>query len=130
MIPTPEDKGDAFLMPVARVMSLYQRYSGKDFVPVTHQPDGLDVTASRTDNKVYLHVVNTRRDRSVHARISLANLTAVSGNAYEIAVPPEDEITRYRRNLLNPKKRDFIIGEAWEFPAASVTAVELDCRTP
>ena len=127
MIPTPNHSGPAFLMPVARVMSLYRRYSGKDFVSVTGQPAGLDITSSRSDEKIYLHVVNINRDKSVHAKLSLAGLNALSGQALQISVPPEQEITQFNPDLLNPKQLDFQVDQAWDFPAASVTAIELDC---
>ena len=69
MIPVP--RGRSFMMPVALVMSLYRHHVGDQAVAVSQQPDGLDVTASRTGNRIYLHVVNTRRDRSVASRLQI-----------------------------------------------------------
>lgn len=127
MIPTPASRGKSFLMPVARVMSLYRHHSGKQYVNVTAQPDGLDVVASRTGNKLFLHVVNTNRTHSVTAAPTIAGMPIKSADAYEIAVDPELEITRFRRDALDPQKKSLPADRPWQFPAASVTAIEIDC---
>jgi hypothetical protein len=57
MIPVPS--GEAFMMPVAKIMHLYRHHTGKSFINVEGMPGELDVTASRTDNKVFLHVVRS-----------------------------------------------------------------------
>lgn len=64
MIPVPT--GESFMMPVAKVMSLYRHHTGKDFLEVRSTPDDLDITASRSENTIYLHVVNTSRVRTAH----------------------------------------------------------------
>jgi len=128
MIPTPASRGEAFLMPVARVMSLYRHHTGKHIVSVLQHPDNLDVAASRTGNSIFLHVANLRRTKAVRATFRLGNLRAKSGQAFEIAVRSDAEITRYRRDLLNVKAKDVAVDGPWDFPAASVTAIELDCE--
>ncbi|MHC4799767.1 MAG: alpha-L-arabinofuranosidase C-terminal domain-containing protein, partial [Planctomycetota bacterium] len=52
MIPVPG--GQSFMMPVAMVMSLYRRHTGKQAIEVGSTPQYLDVTASKTDNRVFL----------------------------------------------------------------------------
>jgi alpha-N-arabinofuranosidase len=125
MIPTPIGKGKTFLMPVARVMSLYRHHVGKQFVDVTSAPDGLDVTASRSGDQYYLHVVNTNRTQSVRAVIQISGAQLEKGKVFEIAVDPEHEITRFRRDSLDPVEKPWDIGKPWEFPAASVSVVEV-----
>lgn len=127
MIPTPAFRGDAFLMPVARVMRLYRQHGGEEFVSVSSSPENLDVTASRTGDKVYLHVANIHRTQAVRAGFELGELTPKSATAFEIAVATDAEITRFRRDLLNPQEKRVALDGPWEFPPASVTAVELDC---
>ncbi len=61
MIPVPG--GKSFMMPVAKIMSLYRKHTGKEYLEVTGAPDGLDITASRSGNTVYVHVVNTNRSK-------------------------------------------------------------------
>ena len=128
MIPTPASRGNSFLMPVARVMSLYRHHVGQNFVSVNRHPDSLDVTASRTDDKLFLHVANLNRTRSVTSSVLVDGLTLKDGSAFEIAVESTAEITRYQPDLLNPVEKDFAVDQPWEFPAASVTAIEIDCE--
>jgi len=128
MIPTPAARGKAFLMPVARVMSLYRHHTGKHFISVQQHPDNLDVAASRTGNRVFLHVANLLRTKAVRATVRLGDLRVKSGKAFEIAVRSDAEITRFRRDLLEVKVKDIAVNLPWEFPAASVTAIELDCE--
>jgi hypothetical protein len=126
MIPVP--RGTPFLMPVARVMQLYRKHSGKEFVKSETSTGPLDVTASRTENKIYLHIVNTSRDRSVTTRFQLAGMSIQSGTAHEISAPPEFEIIRAENDPLIPKKKEIDVRSPYTVPPASVTAVELTCQ--
>jgi len=126
MIPTPPNRGRAYLMPVARVMSLYRHHVGEQFIEVTHTPDGLDITASRTGDKFYLHVVNTQRTRSIRSPIDITGRQVRGGKVSEIAVEPEHEITGFSPDSLNPAEKPWQDNAPWEFPAASVSVVELD----
>lgn len=123
MIPTPN--GKSFMMPVARVMSLYRKHSGSKAVAVRKAPAGLDVTASRKGSKVFVHVVNTERSRRVPANISLADCTARTACAFEISAPPELEIDVHNADALAPVKKDLPGSMEWTFPAASVSALEI-----
>ena len=125
MIPTPG--GKAFLMPVARVMSLYRKHGGAQALEVAAAPEGLDVTASRTGNRLFLHVVNTSRTQPAEA--SLAGLTVRTAAAFEIAADPEFEVIAAGETLA-PKQKDLPKEGRWTFPAASVTAVEAEVNAP
>jgi hypothetical protein len=125
MIPVPG--GRAFLMPVARVMALYRRHGGLQAARVTAAPDDLDVVASvtPTDRKTFLHVVNTRRTRSVEACLKVSGRTAASGTVHQIAAPPEEEVYAPNAGVLAPEAKPMPDPSRWTFPAASVSAVEL-----
>ena len=127
IIPVPS--GKSFMMPVAMAMSLYRKHAGNKAIAVTGAPDGLDAVASRTGDKVYLHVVNTQRTRSAKARFKVDGMKIVSGRAFWFALDPEFEIFEYRREHTFPQEKDLHPGEAWVFPAASVTAVELNIES-
>ena len=58
-------------MPVARVMSPYRKNRGNHAVGATAVPKDLDVTASRTGRRVFLHVVNTSRPRDIPAVVAV-----------------------------------------------------------
>jgi hypothetical protein len=126
MIPTPRSQHTrAYMMPVARVMALYRRYSGQAACAVTAAPQGLDVTASRTGDLVYLHVVNTNRTQSIPARFDVTGERIAAARAFEIAGDPMREIDQSTPDLFAPQERVLPDRSAWQFPAASVTAVEL-----
>lgn len=115
----------AYMMPVARVMALYRRHTGRRAATVRSAPEGLDVTASRTGKRVFLHVVNTKRTRAVRARLRVDGMRIVSARAFEIADDPTREIDETQPDLFAPRERHVPAGGNWTFPAASVTAVEL-----
>jgi alpha-N-arabinofuranosidase len=124
MIPTPG--GKSFMMPVALVMALYRHHTGEQAVRVTKAPEGLDVTASRRNDRLFLHVVNTSRDRSVTARLVVDGMTMRSGKVFQLAADPEFEIIQTQAREIVPVQKDLPPGALWTFPPASVSAVELD----
>lgn len=126
MIPTPA--GKSFMMPVARVMSLYRKHSGTKSVTVCKAPAGLDVTASRKGKNVFVHVVNTERSRRVSADIRLVDCAMRSARVFEIAVNPELEIAAHNADVLAPVQKAIPESMDWTFPAASVSAVEIQMQ--
>jgi hypothetical protein len=116
------------MMPVARVMSLYRHHSGEQAVTVQRTPDGLDVTASRTGDRIYLHAVNTNRQRSVSAQLAIDGMAIASGRVFELAGDPEHEIIHAQPNGVTLSEQALPSDGRWTFPAASVSAVELDVR--
>jgi alpha-L-arabinofuranosidase len=94
---------------------------------VTNTPDGLDVVASRTGNKLFLHVVNTNRDRSVTAKLDLPGAKFGKATAFEIADDPMIEVSDLNSGeVMQINERQLAADGTWDFPAASVTAVEVD----
>ncbi len=126
MIPVPG--GKSFMMPVAMVMSLYRKHTGKKSVQVTSVPDGLDVTASRTGDRIFLHVVNTKRTKPVKASFALKGEKVTGGKVYWFAMDSEFELFEYHPECTFPKERPLASQAEWTFPAASVSAVELSIK--
>jgi alpha-N-arabinofuranosidase len=126
IIPVPRNQGRAYLQPVARVMQLYRHHIGSQAVAVNRTPEGLDVVASRSDNTLYLHVVNTQRTRAVKAGFQIEGRQIQSGRVFEIADDPMVEVS-YLNSAEVMRVVEKAIGDvaAWEFPAASVSVVEL-----
>jgi alpha-L-arabinofuranosidase len=125
MIPVPH--GKAYLMPVARVMKLYRHHIGSHAVEVTSCPDGLDVVASLTGKKLYLHVVNTDRTRSATAELRLPDATIDTAVAYQIVDDPTVEVSELNSSDVMQSRQDALPSDGkWSFPAASVTAVEIE----
>jgi alpha-L-arabinofuranosidase len=127
MIPVPS--GEAFLMPVAKVMQLYRHHTGSSFIGVKGIPDALDVTASRSGNTVFLHVANTNRIQAVQSFFKIDGKTTSSGKAFEIAADPSFEIMSATNDPLKPKERTVRSDAPFVFSPASVTAIELTIQT-
>ncbi|MDQ1255464.1 MAG: alpha-L-arabinofuranosidase [Candidatus Hydrogenedentes bacterium] len=123
MIP---DRQRPYMMPVARVMQLYRAHTGQQALDPISVPDELDVTASRTDNRVFVHVVNTSRTRAVSARLSVAGMTILSGQVFQIAADPEFEVWSETCDVIAPVRKELPPRGQWTFPAASVSVVELE----
>jgi hypothetical protein len=126
MIPVPG--GRSYLMPVGLVMALYRKHSGEKACTVLKVPDGLDVTASRTGDRVFLHVVSTQRTRAVEARIGVAQHGIQEGKAFALAADPEVEIMETDPDVVRLSEGALPRDGAWSFPPASVSAVELVIR--
>jgi len=126
IIPTPKGNNRAYLQPVARVMQLYRHHIGSHAIKVTGAPDGLDVVASRRDNTVYLQVANTQRTRSITAAIRMAGATIKSGRVFEIAADPSVEVSYLNAaDVMKTVEKPLAADGGWEFPAASVSALEV-----
>ena len=124
MIPTPH--GQSYLLPVGHVMRLYRKHGGERAVAVKSWPADLDVTASRTDDTLWLHVVNTNRDRSIKTEFSIEGYGVKSGQIFEISADPETEILQNEPDILGAVRKILPSNQKWSFPAASVSVVELE----
>ena len=109
-------------------MSLYRKHTGKHAVHVSRTPDGLDVVGSRTGDRLFLHVVNTRRTRSVKARFQVDGMKVASGSVHWFALDPEFEVFEHRPECVHPQQIELQRDQAWVFPPASVSAVELNLQ--
>ena len=121
-------RGISYLMPVGSVMRLFQRHNGKHGVAVKTAPPGLDIAASRTADRVFLHVANLEYRRSVEATFQVAGRNMTGGRVFEIA--PEDPrqwVGEDQPDAFAPQERALAPAGAWtwRFPARSVSAVEL-----
>jgi alpha-L-arabinofuranosidase len=123
MIPVPG--GKSFAMPVAKVMALYGKHSGKSFVNVSDVPADLDVTASRTDNRFFVHVINLNRTQSRSLNLSIPGFTTRGGSAFTIATDPEFEIMSAARDPMVVRESKLPATGPISVPAASVTALEV-----
>ena len=123
MIPVPH--GQPFMMPTAKIMWLYRKHTGKEFVQVSGMPSELDVTASRTGDTIYLHVVNTRRLQPVSTSLAVMGHSVRVGTAYELSADPTVELLSAEPDPLVPQVRKVAPDQPFAFAPASVTAVEL-----
>jgi alpha-N-arabinofuranosidase len=126
MIPTP--RGKSYLMPLGKVTALYRKHMGRQYVKVRGEMPELDVTASRTEDRFYLHVVNTSRTRAQKCGLAIEGYNVVSGKAWEMTGDLRAEITAADDDPMRLREVEIKGGEQHEFPAASVTVVELGAK--
>jgi hypothetical protein len=108
-------------------MQLYRHHVGTHAIKVSGIPEGLDVVASRRDNTVFLHVANTQRTKPVTATLQVGGSTIRRGRVFEIAEDSTVELSYLNSgDVMKTVEKPMSTGAAWEFPAASVSAVELE----
>lgn len=125
MIQVP--RGVSYLTPAGVVMRLFARHNGKQGVAVTGAPSALDIAASRTGNRLYLHVLNRDYHRPAAASIRVAGHTVTGGTVWEIAPPqPREYVSNEQPNAFAAVEKPLPAGGSWQFPARSVSAVEVE----
>jgi alpha-L-arabinofuranosidase len=128
MIPVP--RGRAYLMPVARVMQLYRHHVGTHAVEVSACPEELDVVASRSDDRLFLHVINTSSTRSATVQLRLSSATIARATGHEIADDPMIEVSELNSSdVMQVRQKGLRSDGNWTFPASSVSAVEVELAT-
>ncbi|MFB3829327.1 MAG: alpha-L-arabinofuranosidase [Bryobacteraceae bacterium] len=123
--------GQVYMMPVASVMRLFKRVNGEQGVAVKSCPADLDIAASRTGEKVYLHVANMNYHRPVEASFAVSGMAVTGGRVFEIA--PEDPLECVYEGapgVFAPVEKALPAAAVpkWSFPPRSVSAVELEVK--
>jgi alpha-L-arabinofuranosidase len=129
MLQTP--RGVSYLMPEGSIARLFKKHNGTQGVDVKSAPPGLDIAASKSAEKVYLHVANLEYKRAVEATFSVPGMSISGGRVHEIA--PEDlrqYVSQDQPEIFKPREAVLPSGpdSTWRFPAGSVSVVELDVR--
>ena len=127
LIPTPQNARRAYLLPVGSVMALFRHHVGAQAVSVP-ATCGLDITASRTGNQLYLHIVNPSPDTAVSLDLAVAGQRVAAATAWEIAAPPFEEVDEFQPDVFAPVERALPLGEPLRVPACAVLAVELTLK--
>jgi len=131
MIPVPKGSGRAYLQPVARVMQLYRRHVGTHAIKISEIPEGLDVVASRRGNTVFLHVANIQRAKPVTVALQVDGAAIRQGRVFEIAEDSTVELSYLNSgDVMKTVEKPMSAGAVWEFPAASVSVLELEIAQP
>ncbi len=118
----------SYMLPVARVLSLFRRHRGTRALAVLEAPPELDVTASRTGGRFFLHVANTSRTRELTAIIGVDGMHVKSGKVFQIVEDPRFEVDPRSESRLAPTERP-LTGSRLVVPRAAVCAVELAVGT-
>ena len=95
---------------------------------MTATPPELDIAASRSGDRIYLHVANLDGARSIAVEFQVEGRSIAGGRV--LAIAPEDLRTAVDQD--NPEvfapTENVLIGTAWRFPKGSVSVVELELR--
>lgn len=70
------------------VTRLFARQNGRHGILVSSAPPELDIAAGRTDQRIYLHVLNTSYSQSVEVALAVQGMRITGKRVFEIA--PED----------------------------------------
>lgn len=127
MLPSPWNSGAAYFLPAGSVMQLMGNHIGKKALDVRVSDDaGIDVCASRTGNRVFLHLVNLNRKNAQKLSFEIGGRSAVPCRILEIAADPAEEVCILTPDLFAPQEIP-VTGTAYTLPAAAVAVVEFDC---
>lgn len=129
MMPVP--RGKSYLLPVGSIARLYRKHCGRQGVAAASTTSDLDIAATRTGEKIYLHVANRRYAGAIEASFAVRDRGVIGGKVFEIA--PADlrsYVNQDQRDTFTPREKVLEGGPAfkWRFPAGSVSVVELDLR--
>jgi hypothetical protein len=122
----------SYLLPAGAVARLFKRHNGAQGVALKSAPTDLDVCASRTGDKIFLHVANMNYSKSTEATFAIDGMRVTGGRVLEIAPEnPRQEISPINPKVFDPVERKLNPGDQikYTFPARSVSVVELDCRS-
>jgi alpha-L-arabinofuranosidase len=120
--------GVSYLLPAGAVMRLFKRHNGEQGVAVKSAPSNLDIAASRTGDKLFLHVANMNYSGATEATLATTGLNITGGRIWQIAPEnPRQEISPLNADVFTPKERTLSAVDISKchFPARSVSAVEL-----
>jgi hypothetical protein len=121
--------GVSYLLPVGAVMRLFKRHNGAQGVAVRSAPSSLDIAASRTGDKIFLHVANTNYSGATDATFAVDGFVATGGRVLEISPDnPRQEISPLNPDVFKPREHALDGVMRWRIPARSVSVVELECR--
>ena len=112
-------------------MRLFKNHNGTQGATVNSAPASLDVCASRTGDKLFLHVANKNFSGDTEATFAVNGFVVTGGRVLEISPEnPRQEISPLNPNVFKPRETALAGGDAvkWRFPARSVSVVELECR--
>ena len=124
MLPTPIWTNDvAYFLPVGTIMGLFSQHMGKQAVSVK-APDGIDVSASRTGDRLFLHIVNLSRTQAKPLRFAVPGITATPTRILEISPNPDDEVSSACADIFAP--HEVAPAEEYTLPAAAVCVMELE----
>ncbi|MBQ7293573.1 MAG: hypothetical protein IJW79_07530 [Clostridia bacterium] len=112
-----------YLQPVGAIMSLFGHHQGKYGLNVSYN-GAIDAVASKTDNRIFLHIANTDMNASQTLKLDICDKNITSAEMYCIAAKADTEITMDNANCFDVQKSS-IEGNTVILPPAAVAAIEI-----
>ncbi|OQA82344.1 MAG: hypothetical protein BWY31_03220 [Lentisphaerae bacterium ADurb.Bin242] len=103
-------------------MALYAAHIGRDAVHVS-APNGIDAAASRTEDKLFLHLVNLDRTAAKRTHFQIPGFSETPERILEISAASETEITEMTPELFAPHEVLSTDG-TYTLPGAGVSVIE------
>lgn len=133
MIPTPGKKTlPPYLLPVAQVMKLFGKNIGRVSARVGETPQGIDISASRTDQIYYLHIVNKKFREAVKTPFLIENKEIEKIEVEYIQEDPYLEIDEYNAPNVKIRKEELFKkadGQwSWTIPSGSVCVAKIKVK--
>ncbi|MBE6629117.1 MAG: hypothetical protein E7629_09345 [Ruminococcaceae bacterium] len=126
LIPNNVPHQKPYLQPVGEVMRLFGKHQGKHALDISYSGD-IDAVASRTDNKIYLHIANTNMNASQELIPDIENCKIASARMDYIAESPDVKITPSNPDCFR-RRACKILGNTVTLPPAAVAAVEITLK--
>lgn len=123
--------GVSYLLPAGAIARLFKRHNGTHGVAVKSSPTVLDISASRADDKIFLHVANMSYNAATEASFAIDGMLISGGRILEISSDnPRQEISPLNPDVFKPTERALPSSAPakYRFSARSVSVVELNCR--
>ena len=127
MIPTPIHRAEPYLQSVGAVMKLFGKYQGRKALDISYAGD-IDAVASRTGNKVYVHVTNTSMSTSKEIRLDMGATRISKVKMHCISASPETEITPDNPDVFDAVTT-VVPASRIVLPPAAVAALEITLNT-
>jgi len=115
-----------YLQPVGEVMRLFGKHQGKKAIDITFDGN-VDAVASKTDNTVYLHLVNKSMTNAESITLDLFGNEIESAKMFCISAEPDTEITPTNIGCFAETVTE-ISENTFTLPKAAVAAVEIKIK--
>lgn len=126
---TPVPRGQSFLLPVGSITRLFKKHNGSSGIGVKQASSSLDIAASRTGDRIFLHVLNIDCRKPVATTLTVDGAEIAGGRVFEIAPPSlRTAVSQDTPDVFRPVEKSMQNDGTWTFPPASVSAVELEMR--
>ena len=115
-----------YLLPAGQIMKLFRAHSGANAVAVSCSEPAVEISASRSDSTLFLHLVNTSLEDEYRLDLDLSGTRAAAGRHLRINPGLYAAIDSTCLDIFDPQSEPLTDPRRIVLPKASVSIVELD----